>query len=37
MVIKNIEEFEKVGVKKIVMIDFYVYNIFKNEYLDFGL
>lgn len=34
---KNIEEFEKVEVKKIVTIDPHAYNIFKNEYPDFGL
>jgi Fe-S oxidoreductase len=34
---KNIEEFEKAGVKKIVTIDPHAYNIFKNEYPDFGL
>jgi Fe-S oxidoreductase len=34
---KNIEEFEKNGVKKIVTIDPHAYNIFKNEYPDFGL
>lgn len=33
----NIEEFEKHGVKKIVTIDPHAYNIFKNEYPDFGL
>jgi Fe-S oxidoreductase/nitrate reductase gamma subunit len=33
----NIEEFEKNGVKKIVTIDPHAYNIFKNEYPDFGL
>ena len=32
----NIEEFEKAGVKKIVTIDPHAYNIFKNEYPDFG-
>ncbi|MBO9130112.1 heterodisulfide reductase-related iron-sulfur binding cluster [Bacillus sp. 165] len=34
---KNIEEFEKAGVTKIVTIDPHAYNIFKNEYPDFGL
>ncbi|MTH54056.1 4Fe-4S dicluster domain-containing protein [Bacillus mangrovi] len=34
---KNIEEFEKIGVKKIITIDPHAYNIFKNEYPDFGL
>ncbi len=33
----NIKEFEKNGVKKIVTIDPHAYNIFKNEYPDFGL
>ncbi|MGM9927020.1 MAG: heterodisulfide reductase-related iron-sulfur binding cluster [Bacillus sp. (in: firmicutes)] len=33
----NIEEFEKNDVKKIVTIDPHAYNIFKNEYPDFGL
>ncbi|PER35211.1 hypothetical protein CN485_07265 [Bacillus cereus] len=37
MATKNIEEFEKAGVKKIVTIDPHAYNIFKNEYPDFGL
>lgn len=37
MATKNIEEFEKVGVKKIVTIDPHAYNTFKNEYPDFGL
>lgn len=32
----NIEEFEKNEVKKIVTIDPHAYNIFKNEYKDFG-
>ncbi|MED3661344.1 (Fe-S)-binding protein [Ureibacillus terrenus] len=32
----NIKEFEKYGVKKIVTIDPHAYNIFKNEYKDFG-
>lgn len=32
----NIDEFEKAGVKKIVTIDPHAYNIFKNEYPDFG-
>ncbi|WP_286230172.1 heterodisulfide reductase-related iron-sulfur binding cluster [Neobacillus mesonae] len=34
---KNIEEFEKAGVKKIITTDPHAYNIFKNEYPDFGL
>ena len=34
---KNIEEFEKNEVKKIVTIDPHAFNIFKNEYPDFGL
>jgi Fe-S oxidoreductase len=34
---KNIEEFEKAEVKKIITIDPHAYNIFKNEYPDFGL
>jgi Fe-S oxidoreductase len=33
----NIAEFEKAEVKKIVTIDPHAYNIFKNEYPDFGL
>ncbi|GGJ83086.1 hypothetical protein GCM10007063_02000 [Lentibacillus kapialis] len=33
---KNIKEFEKNDVKKIVTIDPHAYNIFKNEYPDFG-
>jgi len=33
---KNIKEFEKNEVKKIVTIDPHAYNIFKNEYPDFG-
>lgn len=33
----NIDEFEKNGVKKIVTIDPHAFNIFKNEYPDFGL
>jgi len=32
----NIKEFEKAGVTKIVTIDPHAYNIFKNEYSDFG-
>ncbi|MEK3935832.1 (Fe-S)-binding protein [Sporosarcina sp. FSL W7-1349] len=32
----NIEEFEKAGVTKIITIDPHAYNIFKNEYPDFG-
>ena len=34
---KNIEEFQKNGVTKIVTIDPHAYNLFKNEYPDFGL
>lgn len=34
---KNIQEFEKAGIKKIVTIDPHAYNTFKNEYPDFGL
>jgi Fe-S oxidoreductase len=34
---KNIEEFIDAGVTKIVTIDPHAYNIFKNEYPDFGL
>ncbi|MFD3446715.1 (Fe-S)-binding protein [Microbacteriaceae bacterium 4G12] len=37
LAVKNIEEFEKAGVRKIVTIDPHAYNIFKNEYPDFGL
>ncbi|MFD0826934.1 (Fe-S)-binding protein [Neobacillus sp. M.A.Huq-85] len=33
----NIEEFKKNDVKKIVTIDPHAFNIFKNEYPDFGL
>src|SRR5699024_6785517 len=33
---KNIKEFKKNDVKKIVTIDPHAYNIFKNEYPDFG-
>ncbi|WP_443089770.1 heterodisulfide reductase-related iron-sulfur binding cluster [Virgibacillus sp. MG-45] len=33
---KNIKEFQKHDVKKIVTIDPHAYNIFKNEYPDFG-
>ncbi|HLR09209.1 MAG TPA: (Fe-S)-binding protein [Bacillota bacterium] len=33
---KNIKEFRKHNVKKIVTIDPHAYNIFKNEYPDFG-
>ncbi|MFC5557518.1 (Fe-S)-binding protein [Ureibacillus thermophilus] len=33
---ENISEFEKYDVKKIVTIDPHAYNIFKNEYKDFG-
>lgn len=32
----NIQEFEKADIKKIVTIDPHAYNIFKNEYPDFG-
>lgn len=32
----NISEFEKHGIKKIVTIDPHAYNMFKNEYPDFG-
>ncbi|WP_064091967.1 4Fe-4S dicluster domain-containing protein [Rossellomorea aquimaris] len=34
---QNIAEFEKNEIKKIVTIDPHAYNIFKNEYPDFGL
>ncbi|MBP3039100.1 (Fe-S)-binding protein [Bacillaceae bacterium Marseille-Q3522] len=34
---KNIEEFAKNDVKKIITIDPHAYNIFKNEYPEFGL
>ncbi len=34
---KNIEEFEKNEIKKIVTTDPHAFNIFKNEYPDFGL
>ncbi|MRH43991.1 4Fe-4S dicluster domain-containing protein [Aquibacillus halophilus] len=34
---KNIKEFQKNDIKKIVTIDPHAYNIFKNEYPDFGL
>jgi Fe-S oxidoreductase/nitrate reductase gamma subunit len=34
---KNIDEFEKNDVKKIVTIDPHAFNTFKNEYPDFGL
>lgn len=34
---KNMKEFEKHNVKKIITIDPHAYNIFKNEYPDFGL
>ncbi|CEG29224.1 (Fe-S)-binding protein [Bacillus sp. B-jedd] len=37
LAVKNIEEFEKNEVKRIVTIDPHAYNIFKNEYPDFGL
>ncbi|RHW40227.1 (Fe-S)-binding protein [Neobacillus notoginsengisoli] len=37
LAVKNIEEFEKNDVKKIITIDPHAYNIFKNEYPDFGL
>ncbi|MEC0547015.1 (Fe-S)-binding protein, partial [Bacillus inaquosorum] len=33
---KNISEFEKNDIKKIVTIDPHAYNLFKNEYPDFG-
>ncbi|WP_066310160.1 (Fe-S)-binding protein [Bacillus sp. FJAT-29814] len=33
----NVAEIEKAGAKKIVTIDPHAYNIFKNEYPDFGL
>ncbi|QSS99874.1 4Fe-4S dicluster domain-containing protein [Pontibacillus sp. ALD_SL1] len=33
---KNIKEFEKAEVKKIVTIDPHAYNVFKQEYPDFG-
>ncbi|PPA69946.1 (Fe-S)-binding protein [Jeotgalibacillus proteolyticus] len=33
----NIAEFEKNDIKKIITIDPHAYNIFKNEYPDFGL
>ncbi|MEQ6376866.1 heterodisulfide reductase-related iron-sulfur binding cluster [Bacillaceae bacterium S4-13-56] len=33
---KNLKEFEKYGVNKIVTIDPHAYNIFKNEYPDLG-
>lgn len=33
----NIAEFEKNGITKIVTIDPHAYNIFKNEYAEFGL
>ncbi|OHR63225.1 hypothetical protein HMPREF3291_17015 [Bacillus sp. HMSC76G11] len=34
---KNIDEFQKNEIRKIVTIDPHAYNIFKNEYPDFGL
>ncbi|MRG86236.1 4Fe-4S dicluster domain-containing protein [Salinibacillus xinjiangensis] len=34
---KNIKDFEKNGVTKIVTTDPHAYNVFKNEYPDFGL
>ncbi|TGB01588.1 (Fe-S)-binding protein [Halobacillus salinus] len=34
---KNMKEFTKHDVKKIITIDPHAYNIFKNEYTDFGL
>ncbi|ARI76039.1 heterodisulfide reductase-related iron-sulfur binding cluster [Halobacillus mangrovi] len=34
---KNMKEFNKHDVKKIITIDPHAYNIFKNEYPDFGL
>ncbi|WP_085506291.1 heterodisulfide reductase-related iron-sulfur binding cluster [Thalassobacillus devorans] len=36
LVEKNIKEFEKNDVKKIITIDPHAYNTFKNEYPDFG-
>lgn len=36
LALKNIAEFEKAGVRKIVTIDPHAYNTFKNEYPDFG-
>lgn len=37
LAMKNIEEFKKNGVKKIVTTDPHAYNTIKNEYPDFGL
>lgn len=37
LAVANIAEFEKYDVKKIVTIDPHAYNVFKNEYTDFGL
>lgn len=37
LAVKNIEEFQNAGVKKIITTDPHAYNIFKNEYPDFGL
>jgi Fe-S oxidoreductase len=37
LAVKNIEEFQDAGVKKIITTDPHAYNIFKNEYPDFGL
>ena len=34
---KNIKQIEKYNVKKIVTIDPHIYNVLKNEYVDFGL
>lgn len=34
---RNIKQIEKYNVKKIVTIDPHIYNVFKNEYPDFGL
>lgn len=37
LAMENIETFQKYNVKKIVTIDPHAYNIFKNEYPEFGL
>ena len=37
LAVANIAEFEKNNIRKIVTIDPHAYNIFKNEYPDFGL
>ncbi|HEU5141021.1 MAG TPA: (Fe-S)-binding protein [Bacillales bacterium] len=37
LAMKNIETFQKNGVKKIITTDPHAYNTFKNEYPDFGL